>query len=177
MNASEIMLESPVVVPPDMLIPEAAERASRQTLDIVPVVDSNGIYHGAISKAALVDNLQNKDRSVVDICCADAIVCSPDFALEELAHDAQSPVPHQTIVVVDDNRQFRGVIPHVHWAVDEAKTQSGYPRNRLEARTVSMHFIYKCTDCGEWLYRNSGIPPQCPACGAGPEAMSLYTED
>lgn len=177
MNASEVMLESPVTLAPDMLIGEAATHAGRSTLDIVPIVDQDGVYRGAVSKAALIDNMGAEGKHVVDICCGDAIVCEPDFSLEFLDHDAESPVPHQTIVVVDADRQFRGVIPHVHWAVDEAKTQSGSPRNQHGVRTVSMHLIYKCCDCGEWIYRENGMPDACPACGAGRDAIALYTED
>ncbi|WDL96153.1 DUF7130 family rubredoxin-like protein [Alicyclobacillus sp. ALC3] len=177
MNASEIMIETPVTLDLGMSIQEAASHAGRSTLDILPVVDGSGQYHGSVSKAALVENLHDNQKRVEDACCTDALVCTPSKPLEHFAHDAQSPVPHQTIMVVDEQNRFRGVVPHVHWAVDEAKTQSGYPRDPLEARTASMHLLYKCTDCGEMIPRNSGIPAQCPSCGAGPNDISLYTED
>lgn len=177
MKASEVMLESAVLLAPEMSVPEGAAHAARSTLDILPVVDAAGRYQGSVSKSALVGNLADSSRQVGDVCCADALVCGPDDPLEHLAHDAEASVPHQTIMVVDEGRRFRGVVPWVHWAVDEAKTQSGYPRDRLEARTVAMHLVYKCTDCGELMRRNDGIPPECPNCGAGSEAISLYTED
>lgn len=177
MKASEIMLENPVVLAPEMSMQEAAAHAGRSTLDILPVVDESGQYRGSVSKSAIVQHLNDAQKRVVDACCTDALVCAPGKPLEHLAHDAESPVPHQTIMIVDETNQFCGIVPYVHWAVDEAKTQSGYPRNRLEARTVSMHLIYKCTECGEMIPRNDGMPERCPSCGAGPGAISLYTED
>lgn len=71
----------------------------------------------------------------MDLCCIDALVCGPEFPLENLKHDA-SAIPHRTIVVVYDGGYFKGIVPDVHWAVDEAKVQSGYPRNRLEVRIL-----------------------------------------
>lgn len=177
MNASEIMLECPVVLDPDMVIPQAFERARESTLDILPVVDAGGYYHGAVPKVTLVENYNQQEKRVMDLCCTDAIVCAPNFALEHLKQDADSAIPHKTIVVVDDAGHFRGIVPEVHWAVDEAKTQSGQPRNRLEVRTVSMHLTWRCVDCGELMNRNEGLPQKCPHCGAGPDSMALYTED
>lgn len=177
MRASEVMLEHAVVLRPEMGIMQALSNAAASSLDILPIVDNQGYYHGAVAKSVLVDSMVQPDRSVMDVCCADAIVCTPGFALERLDHDAQSAVPHQTIVVVGDDGRFEGIIPQVHWAVDEAKTQSGHPRNRLEARTVSMHLTWRCTDCGELTKRNADVSGCCPSCGADATALALHTED
>jgi hypothetical protein len=88
-----------------------------------------------VSKTSLIDHTKHSGGKVMDLCCIDALVCGPEFPLENLKHDA-SAIPHRTIVVVDDGGYFKGIVPDVHWAVDEAKVQSGYPRNWLEVRIL-----------------------------------------
>jgi CBS-domain-containing membrane protein len=177
MNASEVMLPTEVTLQPDMDMSEAIRFAANSKLDVIPVVDEQGIYHGAVEKSALVDHAHDPHSQVRDVCCGDAFVCAPNYALEHLKHDAMSPITHHTVMVVEDDGRYRGVIPYVHWAVDEAKTQSGHPRNRMEARTMAMHLIWKCLDCGELVTRNEGIPSGCPHCGAPSTEFALHTED
>lgn len=177
MIAKEVMMQTPIRLSPDMSIADAMTGASQSNLDILPIVDGHGYYHGSISKAILMDNAKTSNKRIVDLRCADALQCSPEFAVEHFKHDSESPVPHQTIMVVDPSGQFHGVIPHVHWAVDEAKVQSGHPRNPLEVRTSNMHLVWRCLQCGELLTRNDGVPDGCPSCGADSNEFSLYTED
>lgn len=177
MIAREVMMETPVMLRPDMSIADAMSGASQSGLDILPIVDGRGHYHGSVSKAVLMDNASTGQKSVVDLCCADTLLCSPEFAVEHFEHDAESSTPHRTIMVVDNAGQFHGVIPHVHWAVDEAKVQSGHPRNPLEVRTSNMHLIWRCLNCGELVTRNGGIPHGCPNCGADSNEFALHTED
>lgn len=134
MIAHEVMLEYPVVLEPNTTVAEAIQNVAWSDIDLIPVVDASGRYHGAVSKASLIDYAKHSKGKVQDLCCTDALVCGPEFPLENLKHDA-SAIPHRTIVVIDDAGQFKGIAPNVHWAVDEAKVQSGYPRNRLEVRT------------------------------------------
>lgn len=177
MNANEVMLECPVTLRPDDTVADAMVRASTADVDILPIVDDTGHYIGSVAKTVLVDNAPGTTQSVQDLCCTDALLCKPEFPLEEFAHDAESAIPHRTIVVVDDAGQFCGVVPWVHWAVDEAKVQSGHPRSPLEVRSYSMHITWRCLDCGELSFRKSGTPVECPSCGAGPDSFALYTED
>lgn len=176
MIAHEVMQECPVILEPNATVAEAIVDAARSNIDLIPVVDSSGHYHGAVSKVSLIDHAKHSGGKVIDICCTDALVCDPRFPLENLDHDA-SDTPHRIIVVVDDEGQFKGIVPNVHWAVDEAKVQSGYPRNRLEVRTHSMHLIYRCLECGALMSRNDGVPEQCPHCGASSREFALHTED
>jgi hypothetical protein len=175
--AREIMLECPVTLRPDTTVAEAMTAAGQSELDILPVVDGSGCYQGAVRKASLVDHAGDTERRVRDLCCADALVCRPDFAVEHLSHDSSSTVPHRTLMVVDEDGQFLGVVPQVHWAFDEACAQSGHPRSPLEVRTYTMHLVYRCLSCGSQITRNDGMPGSCPYCGADPSEMALYTED
>lgn len=177
MIAREVMMETPITLRPGMTVSDAVSGAARSTLDILPIVDGTGQYHGSVSKAVLMDNVGAGDKQVDDLCCADALLCKPEFAVEHFRHDADSAVPHRTIMVVDDAGHFHGVIPQVHWAVDEAKVQSGHPRSPLEVRTSNMHLIWRCMHCGELITRNDGIPSKCPSCGANSSEFSLHTED
>ncbi len=170
-------MECPVTLGPDTTVLESIQRAAASTLDVLPIVDASGRYVGAVRKSTLLDAASNSTAPVASLCCDDALVCSPDDALEHFAHDPSSSTPHKSIMVVDELGRFRGVVPEVHWAVDEARVQSGHPRNPLEVRTVSMHLTWRCEDCGELSARNEGIPASCPSCGASSEAFCLYTED
>ena len=174
MNAAEVMMNCPFTLDPNTSIEQALQGAAQTPHDVIPLVDSKGRYVGTLPVASLVD-AADKHRTVRDLCCDDAIVCAPDFALEELNHDASSATPHRTIVVVDDQDRFCGIVPYVHWAVDEAKVQSGHPRHPLEVRTYSMHLIWRCLNCGELLRRNTGTPTSCPGCGG--KEFGLHTED
>ncbi|MET3289134.1 UNVERIFIED_CONTAM: rubrerythrin [Brevibacillus sp. OAP136] len=176
MIAAEVMLECPVILDPNATVADAIMRASQSDLDVLPLVDHSGRYCGTVRKETIIDNAKKREGKVIDLCCADAIVCNPAFPLENLDHDASANA-HRTIVVVDDAGLFKGIVPNVHWAVDEAKVQSGYPRNRLEVRTYSMHLTYRCLDCGALMTRNEGLPGDCPHCGADAQAFALYTED
>lgn len=177
MKAHEVMLQPDLVLHPTASVADAKRKVARSIMDVIPVVDDQGRYVGAVQKAALLDYRGSERDDVTNACCEDALTCSQGFPLEDFQHDAESPIPHRTIMVVDDDGGYRGIIPHVHWAVDEAKTQSGHPRDRLEVRTYAMHLTYRCTVCGELIQRNSGIPPECPTCGAPESDFALYTED
>ena len=177
MIASEIMMESPVLLHPGGTVADAIGQAATSTLDVIPLVDADGRYVGAVSKAALVNSAAEPSRRIEEVCCADALICAPDDPLENLHHDSSTAVSHQTVMVVDTSGRFQGVVPSVHWAVDEAKVQSGHPRSPLEVRTYSMHLIYKCLHCGYLVQRNAGAPVACPHCGAGSTEFALYTED
>ncbi|MBX6395178.1 MAG: CBS domain-containing protein [Alicyclobacillaceae bacterium] len=177
MIAREVMMECPVTLRPDSTVAEALAVAVQSELDILPVVDESGRYQGAVRKSSLVDHAGETRCRVRDLCCADALVCRPDFAVEHLSHDSSSTVPHRTLIVVDEDGRFRGVVPQVHWAIDEARAQSGHPRSPLEVRTYTMHLVYRCLSCGWQTTRNDGIPGSCPHCGADPSDMALHTED
>ncbi|KPV45524.1 DUF7130 family rubredoxin-like protein [Alicyclobacillus ferrooxydans] len=177
MKANEVMLDSDLILRPTSSVADAKRRVARSALDVIPVVDDSGRYHGAVQKSSLLDYRGSDEDSVTNVCCEDALICDRAFALEDLNHDAESPIPHRTIMVVDHDGTYQGIIPQVHWAVDEAKTQSGHPRQVLEVRTFAMHLTYRCTECGELVKRNHGVPSECPACGAGPSDFAMYTED
>lgn len=177
MKANEVMLQSDLVLTPAISVADAKRRAAKSVMDVIPVVDDSGRYVGAVQKSALLDYRGSDKDKITNACCTDALTCTQGFALEEFQHDAESPIPHRTIMVVDDDGSYQGIIPQVHWAVDEAKTQSGHPRDRLEVRTYAMHLTYRCTECGELVKRNSGIPEACPNCGAPQSEFALYTED
>lgn len=176
MIAREVMMQCPVTLEPEWSVGQAAAHASTADLDILPVVDRQGRYHGAVSKAALLDAAPT-NRPVRELCCGDALVLQPDSAIENLSHDSASTIPHRTLMVVDGQGRFHGVIPQVHWAVDEARVQSGHPRSPLEVRSYAMHLTYRCLACGGVTQRNDGPPGTCPHCGAGSEDFALYTED
>jgi len=175
MNANEIMMTCLVTLSPGQSVKDAIAAAGTSTLDILPIVDAGGMYRGSVPLSTLIDNAASESAPVDGLCCNDALVCAPSFSLEHLSHDATSAVPHRTVMIVDEGGRFQGVVPYVHWAVDEAKVQSGYPRNPLESRTASMHLTWRCLDCGDLTTRNSGIPTVCPHCRS--TAFSLYTED
>lgn len=175
MNAIEVMMECPITLDPTDTIAKALSQASQSTLDLLPVVDKSGKYYGTVAKNTLAENSDTQTRKVSSLCCDDALICEPHFALEELDHDAMSSTPHRTIVVVDQNGKFQGIVPYVNWAVDEAKVQSGHPRSPLEVRTYSMHLIWKCLECGHAYTREDGIPDICPHCQG--HEFALYTED
>ncbi|MCL6593145.1 MAG: CBS domain-containing protein [Alicyclobacillus sp.] len=176
MIAREVMMVSPVVLHPEATVAQAMVDAAQSELDVLPVVDGQGQFIGAVAKAALIDSASRNCR-VADLCCADALLCAPEEPVEHLRHDASSSVPHQTIVVVDRSGRFHGVIPSVHWAVDEAKVQSGHPRSPLEVRTSQMHLVWRCLECGAQETRNVGLPERCPHCGAPASEFALHTED
>lgn len=177
MNADEVMLACPLVLQPGERVGVAITKAGPADIDIIPIVSADGTYVGSVAKDELVRHASETARSIDDLCCTDAILCAPGSPLEALQHDATSAVPHRTIMVVDDNGKFHGVVPWVHWAVDEAKVQSGHPRSPLEVRSYAMHLLWKCLECGETMFRNSGTPNACPGCGAGPNSFALHTED
>lgn len=177
MNAHEVMLECPLVLHPDERVSDAITKAGHASIDVIPIVGSDGLYIGSVAKHALLEHADESERRVEELCCTDALLCTPGKPLEELQHDATSAIPHQTIMVVDEEGKFHGMVPWVHWAVDEAKVQSGHPRSPLEVRSHSMHLIWKCLDCGETMFRKSGTPEKCPSCGASRGSFALYTED
>lgn len=175
MNAREVMTPCPVTLSPGQSVSEAIAIAGTASMDILPIVDKSGMYCGSVPISTLIDNAQTSDIRIDGLCCTNALVCDPHFSLEHLSHDEQNPVSHKTVMIVDEDGHFHGVVPHVHWAVDEAKVQSGYPRNPLESRTISMHLTWRCLDCGDLTTRNSGIPSECPHCCG--DAFALHTED
>jgi CBS-domain-containing membrane protein len=177
MIAKEVMMQAPVVLRPEMTVADALADAARSELDVLPVVDGSGRYLGTVPKSALADQSADTGRKVSSLCCSDALLCDPETAIEHFQHDATSAVPHRTIVVVGRDGRYHGVIPSVHWAVDEAKVQSGHPRSPLEVRTSNMHLIWRCLECGELAKRNDGIPAVCPSCGADAGQFCLHTED
>lgn len=177
MIAQEVMMECPVTLGADTTVLEAIQQASKSSLDVLPIVGEGGRYVGAVRKSTILDSAANSTAPVASLCCDDALVCAPQDALENFSHDPSSSTPHRSIMVVDSLGRFRGVVPEVHWAVDEARVQSGHPRQPLEVRTYSMHLTWRCEDCGELSTRNEGIPTSCPSCGAASEAFCLFTED
>ncbi len=175
MNVCEVMLYPSTILKPNMLVSEALALVEQTFHDVLPVVGDNNMYIGGVPKSLLLNHALKAETKIEEVCCQKVTTCPPSFALEHLEHEVG--FPYQTVMIVDDDGRFVGSISDVAWATDEAKTQSGIPRNNLAVRTSSMHLTWRCMECGHLERRNDGFVADCPSCGADANAMSLYTED
>ena len=46
-----------------------------------------------------------------------------------------------------------------------------------DAVSDSTELLWRCSQCGELIHRDEGLPEKCPSCGAPQREFSLVEED